>query len=36
LFNIHKDKGEDISKLAVVASTVSSKFMKKMAEVEGF
>jgi len=36
LFNIHKDKGEDVSKLAAVASTVSSKFIKKMAEVEGF
>jgi len=36
LFNVYKDKGEDVSKLAVVASTVSSKFMKKMAEVEGF
>jgi len=27
LFNVYKDKGEDVSKLAVVASTVSSKFM---------
>jgi phosphomannomutase len=36
LFNVHKEKGEDVSKLAAVASTVSSKFMKKMAASEGF
>ena len=36
LFQTHKAKGDDTSKFAMVASTVSSKLLKKMAEVEGF
>mmetsp|Transcript_17283 Transcript_17283/g.16933 ORF Transcript_17283/g.16933 Transcript_17283/m.16933 type:complete len:523 (-) Transcript_17283:420-1988(-) len=36
LFQTHKRKGEDVSKFAMVASTVSSKLLQKMAEIEGF
>lgn len=36
LFQTHKRKGDDPKKFAMVASTVSSKFIQKMAEVEGF
>ena len=36
LFQTHKRNGEDVSKFCMIASTVSSKLLKKMAEVEGF
>ncbi len=36
LFQMHKAKGVAPEKIATVASTVSSKMMQKMAEVEGF
>jgi phosphoglucomutase len=36
LLQTHKRNGEDVSKMAMVASTVSSKMLKRMAEVEGF
>jgi len=36
LFQDHKRRGDDVSKMAMVASTVSSKMLKRMAEVEGF
>lgn len=31
-----RDRGDDVSKIAMVASTVSSKMLARMAEVEGF
>lgn len=36
LFQTHKRNNDDVSKMAMSASTVSSKMIKKMAEVEGF
>lgn len=36
LFQTHKRNGDDVSKLAMAASTVSSKLLKRMAELEGF
>lgn len=36
LFQTHKRKGDEVSKIAMAASTVSSKMLKKMGEVEGF
>jgi hypothetical protein len=36
IFELYKASGADVSKLAMVASTVSSRMVQKMAEVEGF
>jgi phosphomannomutase/cytidine deaminase len=36
LFQTHKRNGDDVSKFAMVASTVSSKMLGKMAQVENF
>lgn len=36
LFQTHKRNEDDVSKMAMCASTVSSKLLQKMAKVEGF